>query len=100
MMSFAQHVEKLERVKKVVYLFLKYDNMSINKISKILKVSSSTVQRDLNDVDYIMMIYRDKAKEKLQRISEKLKQNNTRIKKETNEFTGDENGKITSNKKR
>lgn len=100
MISFAQHVEKLERVKKVVDTFLAYDNMSINKLSKMLKISSSTVQRDLNDVEYIMMIYRDKAKEKLQKISEILKQNNTRIKNDTNEFTGDENGKITSNKKR
>jgi predicted DNA-binding transcriptional regulator YafY len=63
MISDAQHLQKLERVKKVIDTFLSYEDISINQLSEIIHVSSSTIQRDLNDIEYIHDIYEDRAKD-------------------------------------
>lgn len=107
MISHAQHVEKLERVKKVIDIFLSYEDISINELSKITKISYSTIQRDLNDLDYIRMVYGYKSKEVFEKISERLKKNRKNglsrggiISTTNNEPIRDENGKFTGNKKR
>ena len=107
MISHAQHVEKLERVKKVIDTFLSYEDISINELSKITKISSSTIQRDLNDLDYIRMVYGGRSKEVFEKISERLKKNRKNglsrggtISTTNNIPTRDENGKFTGNKKR
>lgn len=107
MLSEAQIQQKKERIKFVVDSFLSYDNISINQLSRIIKVPSSTIQRDLNDLEYIEMIYGGEAKDKFKKISEILKQNKAHglskggINSTTNnEPIRDENGKFTGNKKR
>ena len=106
MLSESQHIEKLERVRKVVDAFLSND-VSINELSVITNVSKSTIQRDLNDIKYIEEAYGINAKEILKQISDKLKHNKENglsrggINSTTNnEPTRDENGKFTGNKKR
>lgn len=107
MISDAQHLQKLGRVKKVVDTFLSYEDISINQLSEIIHVSPSTIQRDLNDLEYIRMIYADEAKEKFKQISERLKKNRKNglsrggINSTTNNVPiRDENGKFAGNKKR
>ena len=107
MLSEAQRIEKENRIKKVVDTFLSYKQISINELSRILKISSSTIQRDLNDVDFITTVYGSMAKSKLEEINKRLKQN-----KDIGHSTGginstknnmpirDDNGKFTGNKKR
>ena len=99
--------ERKKRVKIVVEAFLSYDDITISQLSKIINVSSSTIQRDLNDVNYIQMVYGKTAKDILIKISEKLKINkkNGVVKGGVNSTTNnepvrDENGKFTGNKKR
>lgn len=107
MFSHAQHVEKIERVKKVIDTFLSYEEISINELSRVTRISSSTIQRDLNDLEYIRMIYGGKSKEVFEKISERLKKNRKNglskggtISTTNNEPIRDENGKFTGNKKR
>ena len=107
MLSRAQILEKEERIRRVVDTFLSYDQISINELSSILKISSSTIQRDLNDVEYISSIYGANAKDKLAQISKRLKQNKIvgvsigGINSTKNNVPiRDENGKFTGNKKR
>ena len=107
MISHEQHIEKIERVKKVIDTFLSYEEISINELSKILDMKPSTVQRDLNNIEYITLIYGTEAKEILSKISNKLKKNKNLglIKGGTNstknnEPLRDENGKFIGNKKR
>ena len=107
MLSEAQIEEKRKRVKFVVDSFLSYNDISISQLSKIINVSSSTIQRDLNDIEYIHDIYEEKAKEILIKISDKLKNSKKKglsrggINSTTNNKPiRDENGKFTGNKKR
>lgn len=106
MLSKSQQLEKEEKIKKVVDMFLN-SNLTINELSKEVNIPSSSIQRYLNDVDYIAMIYGSEAKEKLLLITEKLKTN----KKEglirggvmstiNNEPIRDKNGKFTGNRKK
>ena len=107
MISHAQHVEKLERVKKVIDTFLSFEEISITELSKLTKISSSTIQRDLNDLDYIEKVYGNSSKEVFEKISERLKKNKENglsrggVTSTTNNIPiRDENGKFTGNKKR
>ena len=107
MISHDQHIEKIERVKKVIDTFLSYEEISINELSKILDMNPSTVQRDLNNLDYIQLAYGEQAKEKFIQISLKLNQNKKNglsrggiISTTNNVPIRDENGKFTGNKKR
>ena len=107
MLSDEQINKKTERIKKVVDAFLSYENISINQLSKIIGIPSSTIQRDLNEVEYITAIYTDRSKEVLTIISEKLKENKKFglsrggiISTTNNMPIRDENGKFTGNKKR
>lgn len=107
MQSEKQRIEKEQRIKFVVDSFLEYKDISINELSRKLKISSSTIQRDLNDVDYISVIYGASAKEKLLVIRDRLKKNKEKgpsvggINSTTvNEPLRDENGKFIGNKKR
>ncbi len=106
MISEQQHTRKLERVKLVVESFLS-NNVSIIELSDIINITKSTIQRDLNDIEYIEEIYGHNAKEILKQISNKLKLNKENglsrggINSTTNnEPIRDENGKFTGNKKR
>ena len=106
MLSKSQQIEKEENIKKVVEAFLSSD-VSINELSKMINISSSTIQRYLNDVDYITMIFGSSAKEKLMLINAKLKANKQKghskggiISTTNNEPIRDENGKFTGNRKK
>ena len=107
MLSEDQIEEKRKRVKFVVDSFLSYNDISISQLSKIINVSSSTIQRDLNDVEYIHDIYKENTKDILTKISEKLKNSKKKglsrggiNSTANNEPIRDENGKFTGNKKR
>lgn len=107
MLSKAQQIEKKNRIKFAVDSFLEYENISINQLSRIINIPSSTIQRDLNDVESIIEIYDSKAKKVLEQISDKLKKNKVDglsrggITSTTNNVPiRDENGKFTGNKKR
>ena len=107
MFNEAQVAEKEKRVKLVVDTFLSYDDITISQLSKIINVSSSTIQRDLNDVQYIHNIYEENAKDILIKISGKLKNSKEKglsrggINSTTNnEPIRDDNGKFTGNRKK
>jgi len=107
MFNNAQIEEKKKRVKLVVESFLSYDDITISQLSKIINISSSTIQRDLNDVEYIHDIYKEHTKDILTKISEKLKNSKKNglsrggINSTTNnEPIRDENGKFTGNRKK
>ena len=107
MLSEEQHMHKLKRIKFVVNSFLEQENISIKELSNNIGISSSTIQRDLNDIDFITLIYGEKSKEILIKINNKLKKNkinglsrggiNSTI---NNEPIRDEDGKFIGNKKR
>lgn len=107
MLSDQQIQEKKERIKKVIEAFLSYDNITIAELSEVTNVSSSTIQRDLRNFDFIQMIYLEKSKEVLEIISEKLNKSKEYglsrggINSTTNnEPIRDENGRFIGNKKR
>lgn len=107
MFNESQVIEKKKRIKLVVDTFLSYEDITINELSKILNISSSTIQRDLNDVEYIHDIYEEKTKDILTEIREKLKNSKKKglsrggINSTTNnEPIRDENGKFTGNRKK
>ena len=107
MFNSSQIEEKQKRVKFVVDSFLSYDDISISQLSKIINISSSTIQRDLNDVEYIHDVYEERAKDILIKISGKLKNSKKKglirggINSTTNnEPIRDENGKFTGNRKK
>lgn len=107
MQSEKQRLEKEQRIKFVVDSFLENEGISINELSRKIKIPSSTIQRDLNDVDYISIIYGMNAKEKLLIIRDRLKKNKEKgtstggINSTTiNEPVRDENGKFIGNRKR
>ena len=107
MFNESQVAEKKKRIKLVVDTFLSYEDITINELSKILNISSSTIQRDLNDVEYIHDIYEEKTKDILTEIREKLKNSKKKglsrggINSTTsNEPIRDENGKFTGNRKK
>ena len=102
-----QFERKKDRIKRVVDQFLSYENITINQLSTILELPSSTIQRDLNDFKYIQMIYGYKAKDILIQISNKLKQNKEQglirggiISTTNNEPVRDANGKFIGNRKK
>ena len=107
MLSEAQILEKEERVKRVVNKFLENEQITINELSKQLNIPFSTIQRDLNNVEYISSIYGESAKEILLKINNKLKSNKSNglirggiNSANNNEPIRDENGKFIGNKKR
>jgi len=107
MISNSQHVEKIQRISKVVDTFLFYEDISINELSKITNISSSTIQRDLNNLEYIEIVYGSRSKEVFEKINEKLKKNKKNglsrggiTSTINNEPIRDANGKFTGNKKR
>ena len=107
MLSEEQYLHKQERIRFVVDSFLEQENLSINELSKNIGISSSTIQRNLNNIDLINIIYGERAKEILIKISRRLKNNkinglsrggiNSTI---NNEPIRDANGKFIGNKKR
>lgn len=106
MLSEQQYEKKLERIRLVVDSFLS-NNVSITELATFINISKSTIQRDLNDIEYIREIYGGEAKDILKRISDKLKKNKENglsrggINSTTNnEPIRDANGKFTGNKKR
>lgn len=106
MLSEAQYAKKVERIKLVIDSFLS-NNVSITELSNIIDVPKSTIQRDLNNIEYIQEIYGYESREILKQISDKLKLNkeNGLSRGEINSTTNnepirDENGKFTGNKKR
>ena len=60
MLSETQYLEKTENVKKVVIEFL-MNKRSIKQISEELGISTSSVQRYLNDKVYIENIFKNDA---------------------------------------
>jgi len=107
MLSEEQIEKRKERIRIVIDTFLHYENISINELSQIINVSSSTIQRDLNDVEYISQIYGVKAAEILRIIKRKLSINKNNglsrggiASTTNNEPIRDENGKFTGNKRR
>lgn len=107
MLSEEQIEKKKERIKKVVDTFLQYENISINELSQIINVSSSTIQRDLNDVEYISEVYGTQTAEILRIVRRKLSINKNNglsrggiASTTNNEPIRDENGKFTGNKRR
>lgn len=106
MLSEQQYEKKIERIRLVVDSFLS-NNVSITELATFINISKSTIQRDLNNIEYIREIYGGEAKDILKRISDKLKKNKENglsrggINSTTNnEPIRDENGKFTGNKKR
>ena len=107
MLSYQQVYEKKLRIKKVIDTFLTHNDISITELSRIVNVPRSTIQRDLNDIEYIQMIYIDKSKDILKQISEKLKKNKEQgvsiggiNSTTTYEPIRDKNGRFIGNKKR
>lgn len=107
MLSEEQIEKKKKRIELVVDTFLSFNNLSIEELSKELNIPKSTIQRDLNDLEYIKMVYSGNYLEILKQISDKLKQN----KKEElskgginstniNEPIRNNDGKFIGNKKR
>lgn len=102
MLSSEQYQEKLEKVKKVVEIFLK-DKKTIREISEETGISKSSIQRYLNDEEFINLIYGQKAsfirEEIIRRLEENYKEgtklgginfakNNETLKDELGHFTG------------
>ena len=107
MLSEAQEIEKTKKIKLVVDEYLKYDNITIEELSKIVKIPSSSIQRYLNDIHYIISIYGENSKEILKQIKEKLskskefgKSKGGTISTINNVPIRDNNGKFRGNKKR
>ena len=107
MLSNEQQLQKERRIKLVVDTFLENENVSIDELSQKLKISSSTIQRDLNNIEEITSIYGAIAKEKLIVIRDRLKRNKQKgtslggtISTTLNVPIRDKNGKFTGNKKR
>lgn len=72
MLSESQIKEKEKKIKLVIDEYLKHDNVSIEELSMIVNIPTSSIQRYLNDVDYIHSIYGSNAKYILEQISYKL----------------------------
>jgi len=107
MMSEEQFQAKLQKVKTSVDTFLSNDNYTIEDVASITQISSSSVQRYLNDISSIEFIYGVDAKETLIKLRERLNKNKDRglsqggiISTTNNEPIRDENGKFTGNKRR
>ena len=101
MLSEKQRILKEYRVKQVVVAFLK-ENKTIKELSIELNIPSSTIQRDLNDIETITRVfpYSDAIISEIQRKLEQNKQeglsrggstfaqNNTATKDDLGHFTG------------
>ena len=74
MLSAQQFEEKKEKVRKVVTTFLK-GNYTINEVAKMTDISSSSVQRYLNDEEFISMCFGSNAPIILTDIKDRLEQN-------------------------
>lgn len=75
MLSEEQIEKKKKRIELVVDAFLSSNDLSIDELSKKLNIPKSTIQRDLNDLEYIKMVYSGNSLQILKQISDKLKQN-------------------------
>ena len=106
MLSDDQISIRKENVKKVVVTFLK-GNYTISEVAKITGLTSSSIQRYLNNVEYICECFPSNAKEIITKIKDKLSRN----KKEglsrgginyskNNECTKDELGHFTGSKRK
>ena len=74
MLSDEQYQEKLEKVKKVVEIFLR-DKKKIREISEETGISKSAIQRYLNDDEFINLIYGEKANFIKEEICRRLEEN-------------------------
>ena len=106
MLSEKQQLEKINNIKIVVTNFLK-DKKTIKEISQETGISKSSVQRYLNDKEYIREIYGLDANFIIEEIHRKLKQNKEEgISKGGTNFannnisTKDKLGHFTGSKKR
>ena len=84
MLNNEQYNEKKEKVQTVVELFLSGKKM-IRDISEETGISKSSVQRYLNDIEFINGIYGDNASFIIEEIQRKLVEN----KEEGNKLGGD-----------
>lgn len=75
MLSEKQYKEKCLKVGKCVELFIQIPEMTEDKISKLTKISQSSVDRYLHDYDIIKTIYGSRSQEVIDKINEKLKNN-------------------------
>ena len=106
MLSEEQQLIKKEKIKIVVESFLK-EKKTIDEIFIETKISSSSVQRYLNDAEYIKEIYGANSEFIIEEIQRKLQKNKeeglskggTNFAK-NNISTKDENGHFTGSKKR
>ena len=74
MLSEEQQIEKLEKIKEVVSLFLSEDNLTIRDVSETTGISHSSVQRYLHD-PLINEIFGADAKKIIGQIEKKLSEN-------------------------
>lgn len=73
MLSKAQEDEINNRVKLVVTTFLSNEGINIKEMSQMLGIPSSTIQRDLNNINRITNIFLGDSKRILDIIRERLK---------------------------
>ena len=106
MESNGQEVIRKNKVILVVNTFLEGD-YTIEEVSKITGISSSSVQRYLNNVDYICECFPSNAKEIISKIKDKLDKNKIEglsrggiNYSKNNECTKDELGHFTGSKRK
>ena len=108
MLSVKQRKEKIDRISMLVDIYIS-DNtiVSISDLSKKTGISTSTIQRDLNEVEYIQEIYGSEASEKLKIIKKKLEQSKRaglskggQISVKKNEPLRNEDGKFVGNRRK
>ena len=74
MLSNEQYRDKLEKVDYVVTAFLR-DKKTIREVSEETGISKSSVQRYLNDEEFIVGLYGEKAPYIIEEINRKLEEN-------------------------
>lgn len=101
-----QEAIRKQKVIKVVEVFLSGD-YTIAEVSKITGVSTSSIQRYLNNVEYICECFPSDAKEKIKKIKEKLSNNKIdglsrggKNYSQNNQYTKDELGHFTGSRKK
>ena len=74
MLSNEQYQDKLEKVEYVVNAFLK-EKKTIREVSEETGISKSSVQRYLNDEEFITALYGEKTPFIMEEINRKLEEN-------------------------
>lgn len=106
MLSESQRLEKLEKIKRCVEIYLQGDK-TILDVSKETGYTTSSIQRYLNDSEYIMELYPIEYKSIILKIKSKLLKNKIDAKSkggisfaENNVALKDEYGHFTGSRKK